>query len=195
MKKISLLLLLALTLSLFASCSSEGGTDIDAPDGYVGVTNDAVHFTFCYPQNWVCDQNSGDMGLIIVSPSSAEADNKSSVSFHESSALGGDEEFSNENYLNDYWKIQEDELVLNYGDDYTWKENEKITLGEENALKVTYTLKMGETEYFVYQVFAYKYIDSSHRMFTVTYTGTESDISGNGNVFKEMLSTFDFKDE
>lgn len=178
MKKLSLLLVLLLALCAFAGCSDAEKSDVEAPKGTVGVTNDAIHFSVCYPQSWICDRNDG---TIKVSPP-GDSSSKASVSVHESTALAMP--ISAENYWND---VAKPELEGQFGaGKYNFIEGKETTLGGEKAWRVVYVVEIGGSAYKVTQTFAYKNIDSSDRIFTVTFTGTEDDYND-----KEVLKAHD----
>jgi hypothetical protein len=186
-RKISLVLMVVILLSFMTACSSSSSSDTDgvkAPDGMVGVTNDAIHFSVCYPQNWICDRNDG---MITVSPP-ADSGSKASVSIHESTALA--EEIT----AADYWEKSKVELESS-GTKCNFLESKEMTLADTPAIRAVYGIVVGENTYKVTQIFAYKYIDSTHRMFTITFTGTEEDY-GNSKVyesFNSIVNCFEFK--
>lgn len=187
-KILSLILIIVTALTLMTSCSSSEneGNDIEAPEGTVGVTNDAIHFTVCYPQNWVCDRNDG---LVSISPP-GDSESKATISVHESSALS--EAITPE----DYWDKAKEELEAS-GNKCNFLDGKERTLGGEKAWQVTYVIEVGGNSYKVTQVFAYKSMDKSHRVFTVTFTGTEDDY-GNKDIasaFNTIMNTFAFKAE
>ncbi|MBE6649420.1 MAG: hypothetical protein E7614_07885 [Ruminococcaceae bacterium] len=187
-KILSLILIIVTALTLMTSCSSSenAGNDIEAPEGTVGVTNDAIHFTVCYPQNWVCDRNDG---LVSISPP-GDSESKATISVHESSALS--EAITPE----DYWDKAKEELETS-GNKCNFLDGKERTLGGEKAWQVTYVIEVGGNSYKVTQVFAYKSMDKSHRVFTVTFTGTEDDY-GNKDIasaFNTIMNTFAFKAE
>ncbi len=187
MKKIiSLTLCIVTLLLLLTGCSStEDPTKVDAPEGYIGVTNEAVHFGVCYPQSWICDRNDG---MISFSPA-GDSSSKASISVHESAAMT--EAVS----PSDYWNKSKDELEKS-GNRCNFLESKEIKLGGVDACQAVYAMEVGGNTYKVTQIFAYKYIDSSHRMFTVTFTGTEDDYSNSEVVsaFQTAVSAFAFKD-
>ncbi len=187
-KLLCLILIIATALTFMAGCSSSDGSgdEIEAPEGTIGITNDAVHFTVCYPQNWICDRNDG---LISISPP-GDSDSKATISVHESSAIK--EAITPE----DYWDKAKEELE-NSGSKCNFLDGKERTLGGEKAWQVTYVIEVGGNSYKVTQVFAYKYMDKSHRVFTVTFTGTEADY-GNKDIvaaFNTIINNFAFKAE
>jgi len=186
MKKIiSFVLCIVMLQMLLSGCSSSEGTKVDAPEGYVGVTNDAIHFSVCYPQSWICDRNDG---MISFSPA-GDSSSKASISVHESSAMV--EAVSPA----DYWSKSKEELEKS-GNKCNFLESKEMKLGDVDACQAIYGMEVGGNAYKVTQIFAYKYIDSSHRMFTITFTGTEADYENNdvNSAFKTAVSTFLFKE-
>jgi hypothetical protein len=185
-RKISFILIVATLLTLLVGCSStsDSGDDIEAPDGTVGVTNDAVHFTVCYPQNWICDRNDG---MIAMSPP-GDSESKASVSVHESSAL------SEATTAAEYWEKAKEELKAS-GNECNFIESKERKLGDADAVEAVYGMTVGGKTYKVTQIFAYKYIDKSHRVFTITFTGTEADYSNVEIVdsFRTIVNCFAFK--
>jgi hypothetical protein len=184
-KKILCFALCAVLVSIMmCGCSSEDTDGVEAPDGTVGVTNDAVHFSFCYPQNWQCDRNDG---MISVSPLGTGS--KASISVHEGSAMS--------EAVNpvDYWSKSKAELESS-GNECTFIEKKEMTLDGVTACQAVYDMKINGKVYKVSQIFAYNYVDSSHRMFTITFTGTSEDYSNNDIVsaYKTVVDNFKFKD-
>ena len=169
---------------MMCSCSSNEVDGVEAPDGTVGVTNDAVHFSFCYPQNWQCDRNDG---MISVSPVGPES--KASISVHESSAMS--------EAVNpvDYWSKSKTELEAS-GNKCTFIEKKELTVDGATACQAVYDMEVNGNTYKVSQVFVYNYVDSSHRMFTITFTGTSEDYSNDDIVsaYKTVIENFKFKD-
>ena len=186
MKKLSLFLVLIIVICSFAACGKNSeNAEMEAPDGTAGVTNDAVHFNVCYPQSWICDRNDG---MISFSPA-GDSSSKASISVHESAALV--EAISPE----EYWDKSKDELEKS-GNKCNFLESKEIKLGGVQARQAVYGIEVGGNTYKVTQIFAYKYIDSSHRMFTVTFTGTEDDYSNSDviSAFQTAVSVFSFKE-
>lgn len=186
-KKISLILSLLMLLSFATGCSNmdDDNTDgVEAPDGMVGVTNDAIHFSVCYPQSWICDRNDG---MVTMSPS-VSSGSKASVSVAETTAL------AEETTAEDYWDKCKDELE-NSGSKCNFIERKERKIGDAYAIEAIYGMEVGGTVYKVTQIFAYKYIDSSHRVFTITFTGTEADYENKDitSAFNSIISTFAFK--
>jgi surface antigen len=81
---------------------SDSGAYVFTIDNLKPNTDYAIHFSVCYPQNWICDRNDG---MIMVSPP-ADSGSKASVSIHESIALA--EEIT----AADYWEKSKVELYL-----------------------------------------------------------------------------------
>lgn len=185
-KKISLILSLLMLLSFATGCSNmDDNTDgVEAPDGMVGVTNDAIHFSVCYPQSWICDRNDG---MVTMSPS-VSSGSKASVSVAETAAL------AEETTAEDYWDKCKDELE-NSGSKCNFIERKERKIGGVDAIEAIYGMEVGGTVYKVTQIFAYKYIDSSHRVFTITFTGTEADYENKDitSAFNSIVGTFAFK--
>lgn len=185
-KKLSLGLAVVLLALASVGCSS--GTneknEIEAPEGTVGITNDAVHFTACYPQSWICDRNDG---LISISPS-VSSGSGASVSIHESTALA--EAITPA----DHWQKAKEELEKS-GNKCNFLESKEGKLGGEDAVEAVYAIEVGGNLYKVTQIFAYKNVDSSHRMFTITFTGTEDDYANSEitEAFKTIVNCFAFK--
>ncbi len=185
MKKIISFALCFVILALGGCSSTSSSNEIDAPEGYIGVSNDAVHFGVCYPQSWICDRNDG---IISFSPA-GDSSSKASISVHESAAMT--EAVS----PSDYWNKSKEELEKS-GNRCNFLESKEIKLGGVDACQAVYGMEVGGNTYKVTQIFAYKYIDSSHRMFTITFTGTEDDYSNSEviSAFKTAVSAFAFKD-
>lgn len=187
MKKISLFLVLLILICSFSACGKSGeDTEIEAPEGTVAVTNDAVHFIAFYPKEWECDKNDG---MITVSPM-GDSGTKASISVRESQALEG------EVAPKEYWEEAKKELET-LGYECAFDTGKETTLGGEPAWRAEYGIKVGENTYKVTQVFAYKRIDSTDRMFTVTFVGNEKDYDDENitGAFKTVTENFSFKDE
>lgn len=185
-KRISLILAVFSILAVLSGCSSnkEKIDGVEAPEGMVGVTNDAIHFTVCYPQNWLCDRNDG---MVSVSPP-AESGSKASVSVHESYAL------AEATTATEYWEKSKAELEAS-GSKCNFIESREMKLADADAIEVVYGMEIGGNTYKVTQIFAYKYIDSTHRVFTITFTGTATDYENKDvtDSFKSIVSSIAFK--
>ena len=186
MKKLSLFLVLIIVICSFAACGKNSeNAEMEAPDGTAGVTNDAVHFNVFYPKEWECDRNDG---MITVSPMGS-TETKASVSVRESSAL--ESAVSPE----DYWEDSKAELE-SLGYKCSFGTGKAVTLGGVDAWRVEYGIAVGETTYKVTQIFAYKNIDSTNRMFTVTCVGNEKDYQDENITkgFNTVIDNLSFKD-
>ncbi len=185
-KKISLGLAIVVLTLASSGCSSETNekNEIEAPEGTVGITNDAIHFTVCYPQSWICDRNDG---MVSISPS-ASSGSGASVSIHESTAL------TEAITPAEYWQNAKEELEKS-GNKCNFLESKEGKLGGEDAVEAVYAIEVGGNLYKVTQIFTYKYVDSSHRVFTITFTGTEDDYSNSeiAEAFKTIVNCFAFK--
>ena len=205
--KTSLFLVILVLASLMAGCSSnESDSGLEAPEGTVAVTNDAVHFYVCYPQDWLCTRNDG---MITMSPP-VDSGSKATVSIRESKAMldsdiwlwskkDGDE--SAESVADDipvgYWEQSALKELENSGIVYKIIDTENVKLGGMSAYRVNYSMDVNNETYSVTQIFAYKNIDSSHRIFTVTFTASQKD-KENSNVisaYNKILSNFNFKED
>ncbi len=187
-KRVSFILSILMIAGFMCGCSSSSDNidGVEAPSGMVGVTNDAIHFSVCYPQSWICDRNDG---MITVSPSVNSGSN-ASVSVHESSAL------SEATTSAEYWEKAKNELEES-GSKCNFLESNEIKVANTDAISAVYGMQVGKNTYKVTQIFVYKYIDSSHRVFTITFTGTEADYE-NGEItksFNSIVNTFAFKGE
>ncbi len=184
-KKISFVLAIVMILAVMSGCSSSEKVDgVEAPDGMVGVTNDAIHFSVCYPQNWICDRNDG---MVTVSPP-ADSGSKASVSVHESTAL------TEATTASDYWEKAKAELESS-GSKCNFLESKEMKIADTDAICAVYAIVVGDTTYKVTQIFAYKYIDSTHRIFTITFTGAEADYENSKiyDSFNSVVNCFAFK--
>ncbi len=181
--KAALAMLLA-SSAVLCSCASSGN---DGVAGYITAEPDGKDYTFSFPDNWT--ELRADSMYAIESPDKQA--NISSASFGIENNVASIGEYVNGNdafvgYL---------ELLSNsFGDMLEITEAIPCTLGEREAMKVGYHVKIGEDEYYFSTVLALlpTSFDTLY-LYDLTYTAYGKDsFDEHIAVFDGIVSTFTF---
>lgn len=178
MKKIIFALIAACMILSLCACSSEG-SDVSAPAGMMGVTNDVLKVTVCYPIDWTVDRNDGMLSLLKDTSASSMVSTYASVSVTKYS--------TNAVSYGEYWETYSERLGEELKD-YKSVEEKEIKVDGNTAGKYHYTATVdGDTYHFV-QVIAV----GGYTAYIITFTANETDYEIVVSEFDEIISNFSF---
>jgi len=170
-----LLLILAMSVSILASCESDPG---DLPEGMAMATNDAVDYYFYYPQGWTLDKNEG-----MISAYFSEQD-PSSLSV---AAFTAPNDFESlEKYVTEDYK---EYFVKNFSDMKFAEEALEMTLNGIPAYRCQFTSQIAGNTYKFMQVLSVK----GGYVYIITYTSTEANYASHFADVEKAVGYFAFK--
>ncbi len=180
--KAALAMLLASSVVL-CSCASKG----EGTAGYITAQPDGKDYGFSYPDNW--KELRSDSMYAIESPDGKS--NISSASFGISADVSSIEEYVNGS---DTVKGYKQLLSDSFGEMLVITEATPCTLGEREAIKLDYSVSVGEDKYFFSTVLALlpTSFDTLY-LYDLTFTAYgEDSFNEHIAVFDGVVSTFTF---
>lgn len=184
MKRFILIITAAiLALSL---CACNGSGETVARDGEKlagkGGGNEAVDYTFAYPEEWELSENNGVVAIRYdCNPSDAIAE-YASISVIAFSLSGSDSQ-----YAKDYWETYEQDIKKNLND-YKALDTTELTVDKYPAYKVKYSATMNEKTYIFEQVLCSTGAD----IYIITLTASENDYEVASPALKTVYESFSF---
>lgn len=170
MKKIiSILLLLLLSLSLFAC-----GGDKEVPDGMQKASGDDVAYSLFVPGGWILLDTDGMNGAYYSSS------DKSSITV---SSYYGD--FYS---IDEYWQASKESYERTYKSFAVETEEEAIVFGGKNAFKYVFCAEIDGTEYKFLQIVAIH----SNNVYVLTYTSEAETYESHMTDVEQTISEFVF---
>ena len=179
--RIAVLLLSALlVVTLLSACSKK---EQDPLEGCLLAGNEAVDYTFCYPDDWELDRNDG---MIAVKYNVGE---RGAIAYASVSVQAFELEAHNTG-ANAYWDDYRKQLEDVYGDKIAFaSEKEQTTLGGVVANRNSYTLKLSDVTYAFDQVVCVR----NGTVYLVTLTVPETRKDAVAEAFATVLNTFAFQ--
>lgn len=183
MKKGTLLILCVLLAAmLFTSCSTNT-VDPSVPEGYLRAGNDAVDYTFLYPNTWTLDRDDGMIGIKY------NVGNNLTQRYASISTQAYSLEDANMG-ANDYWDMYKADIQTAYGNLVSFQaEKVETELGEVVANRNRYVITMDAINYLFEQVICVRY----GNVYIVTFTTPEENYSEIVSNFDDVLTSFQFK--
>lgn len=153
-----LLALLICIISVFSFCACADNSNV-TPDGMKVAGrddgNDAVQYSFYYPQEWELVRNSGTIELKFDCNESTAVAEYATISVVAFELSGDDTEMTARQYWNDKYKSEVEGLYDNFESENT--EGEEIALDEIPAVEVKYTGDINDHKYYCDQVICVRY--------------------------------------
>lgn len=176
----ALLLTVLLCLALLSSCS---GKEQDPLEGCLRAENEAVDYTFCYPDDWEPDRNDG---MIAVKYNVGE---RGAIAYASVSVQAFELE-RKDTGANAYWEDYRKQLEDVYGEKLVFSsEKEQTALGGVVANRNRYTLKLSDVTYAFEQVICVR----NGTVYLVTLTVPEQRKDAVAEAFETILGSFAFK--
>ena len=148
---------------------------VEAPEGMKLASTEERPYRFFVPESWQTDYRSA------LSAAYFSDSDKSNVSV-QGHMLGIDDMS-----LEDYWRQSEQKYINLYGENYKLIESDStLKMGKNNSARYTYTIKSGENEYKVMQVFCVK----GAMAYIFTYTSTPELFDSHMDDVNKMLDAF-----
>lgn len=181
---LSVLLAILLCASLLLSACNNEEEPSDVPEGCLRAENEAVDYTFCYPDTWTVDRNDGMISIKYnVGKQGTIANASVSVSA-----------FTMENsdmLANAYWDTYKADLIDLYTEEKLNFVSEKVPtkLGGVAANRNRYDLTLSDMTYTFEQVICVRY----GVVYLVTYTVPAVSYDTAADGFEKVIETFAFK--
>lgn len=178
MKRMIFALIAACMILSLCACSS-GGNEVSAPAGMMGVKNDVLKVTACYPVGWTVDRNDGMLSLLKDTSEASMISTYASVSVTKYS--------TNAVSHGEYWETYSERLGEELKD-YKSVEEQEIKVDGNTAGQYHYTATVdGDTYHFV-QVIAV----GGYTAYIITFTASETDYETVVTEFEQIISNFSF---
>lgn len=178
MKKIIFALIAACMILSLCACSSEG-SDVSAPAGMMGVKNDVLKVTVCYPMEWTIDRNDGMLSLLKDTSQASMVSTYASVSVTKYSTNAANH--------GEYWKTYSDRLDEELKD-YKSIEEKEIEIGGNTAGRYHYTATVDGSTYHFDQIIAV----GGYTAYIITFTASADDYETVLPDFDKIISNFSF---
>lgn len=182
--KTILLVLLICLCTVLSACGNASKTEpTDAPDGCVRTENDAVDYSFCYPNTWELDRNDGMIGIKY------NIANRGAIAYATVSTMAF--QLSDTSMLaNAYWDSHREELTDLYGDKLNvLSEKAETKLGGVVANRNRYTVALSDVTYTFDQIICI----NKGQVYLVTLTVPEVGYETAVPCLETVLSTFTFQ--
>ena len=181
LKTIIALILVLVTAALAVSC----GQNSDVPKGMQQIESEFVDYKFYVPSTWTVDKTSGFLSAYVP-------DDKSNVSMMTMTATRAYKDVGE--YIDEYLTELENTYV---GFEYIESESlvptaEKpktgLTLGDKEAARLVYKIKLGDTTYKYMQVIT----SSGYYIYTLTYTALIDKFDSHLEEVNKIITEFKF---
>jgi hypothetical protein len=150
--------LLICILAVFSFCACEDNANV-TPDGKKVAGrddgNDAVQYTFFYPENWEMVRNSATIELKLDCNQSSGLTQYATISVVGFELTGDDIEMTARQYWNDKYIEEVKGLYDNF--EMENEEGEELSLDEVPALGIEYKGEVAGTKYYCEQVICIRY--------------------------------------
>ncbi len=177
-----MLLLLAVSLFLLASCGGKNEGEESMPKNTNRAGNDAVDYFFYYPDNWTVDRNDAMISIRYDASPSNTFERYASISVISFTLVDPQQ------VVNEYWEEYEDDLAETYSD-YELLKSEETELGGVIAARKEYTGGLGGTTYNFVQVVCIR----NGVVYLVTFTASREDYSKTISAMETVISNFHFE--
>ena len=181
LKTIIALILVLVTAALAVSC----GQNSDVPKGMQKIESEFVDYKFYVPSTWTVDKTSGFLSAYVP-------DDKSNVSMMTMTATRAYKDVGE--YIDEYLTELKNTYV---GFEYIESESlvptaEKpktgLTLGDKEAARLVYKIKLGDTTYKYMQVIT----SSGYYIYTLTYTALIDKYDSHIEDVNKIITEFKF---
>ncbi len=156
MKKVLLVVISALILFSFCACGSDEQV---TPDGMKVAGrdngNDAVQYTFFYPETWEIVRDTATIEIKFDCNESTAIAEYATISVVGFELTGDDAELTARQYWNDKYKSEVKGLYDNF--EIEKEDGEEISLDETPAIELSYTGDLNGHKYYCNQVICVRY--------------------------------------
>ncbi|MBQ3230915.1 MAG: LpqN/LpqT family lipoprotein [Clostridia bacterium] len=185
MKRFALIIIAALLALSLCACGGNGETVVQDGEKLAGKGggNEAVDYTFAYPEDWELSENNGVTAIRHdCNPSDAMAEYASInvIVF----SLSGSEFY----HAKDYWESYEQDIQKTLNE-YKLLDTEEITVDELPAYKVKYSAAMNERTYIFEQVLC----STGSDIYIITLTADTDDHEAVSPALKKVYESFRFE--
>lgn len=184
MKRFILIITAAVLALSLCACGGNGETVVQDGEKLAGKGggNEAVDYTFAYPEEWELSENNGVIAIRYdCNPSDAVAE-YASISVMVFSLSGSESQ-----YAKDYWDTYEQDIKKNLND-YEMLDTAELTVDKYPAYKVKYSATMNEKTYIFEQVLCSTGAD----IYIITLTASEKDYETASPALKTVYESFSF---
>ena len=186
-----LLAILICIITIFSLCACSDNANV-TPDGMKvagrGDGNDAVQYTFFYPEDWEIVRNSGTIELKFDCNKSTAVAEYATVSVVAFELSGSDTEMTARQYWNDKYKSEVDGLYENF--EIANSDGTEITLDDSPAVQLQYSGDINEHKYYCDQVICIRY-GTVYLLTLVVPNENKDQVSG---VIDTIVKDFEFSD-
>lgn len=178
------ILMITAALLALSLCACGRSSETSAQDGEKlagkGGGNEAVDYTFAYPEEWELSENNGVIAIRYdCNPSDAIAE-YASISVMAFSLSGSDAVGAK-----NYWESYEQDIKKNFSD-YKALDTAELTVDKYPAYKVKYSATMNEKTYLFEQVLCSTGAD----IYIITLTAAEKDYEVASPALKRVYESF-----
>ncbi len=153
-----LLALLICIISIFSFCACEDNANV-TPDGLKVAGkdggNDAVQYTFFYPEEWEIVRDTGTIELKFDCNQSTAVAEYATISVVAFELSGNDVEMTALDYWNEKYKSEVEGLYDNF--EIENENGEELSLDETPAVELIYSGDINEHKYYCEQVICIRY--------------------------------------